>query len=117
MRLVFITAALYAIRAPVEAEYHDGMGRGARRRPDEPVPACRAWPVRGITGGTTEVVTATTPAPGRPSHTGDQKTELTCSRTLETPTRELRTNAEYLCPRRDLNPSYMGVIREELLLT
>src|SRR4051794_18813544 len=30
----------------VEPESNAGMGRGARPRPDEPVPACRAWPVR-----------------------------------------------------------------------
>jgi hypothetical protein len=55
--------------ARVEPESNDSAGRGARPRPDEPVPACRAWPVRGITGGTTEVVTATTSAPDQQSHT------------------------------------------------
>src|SRR6266511_61495 len=51
-----------------EPESNDGIGSGARPRPDEPVPACRVWLERGITGGTTEVVTTTTPAPGRQSH-------------------------------------------------
>jgi hypothetical protein len=46
----------------------------------------------------------------------DQKTELRCSRTLEHKHGKLRTNAEDLCPRPELNPYYMVILREELVL-
>jgi len=65
------TYAMSTTRA--KAGSNDGIGSGARPRPDEAVSACRAWPERGITGGTTEVVTTTTPAPGRRSHTVTKK--------------------------------------------
>src|SRR6266508_739429 len=59
----------YAVStARAEPGSNAGTGSGARRRPDGPVPARPAGVDRGITGGTNEMVTATTSAPGRQSH-------------------------------------------------